>query len=487
LCSLQGEYLVFFVVSDAQPSHLMMLWRLTADQGNTRTVSRPSTEADRLLTVMFGVMPSYEQPLMIETRTVMTNCHEDTGLAAKTLRKNIQEVLSDGSLRPLAQQEEYSLFDEAVYVCTHVSTPTAGSAKRAQTFVWAGDAASKSTIEQAQLVARRLGREAGSVSIVTCQQGYETPDFLQALGGIMVTRRGSRKGAPKQYMLCGRKHLGHITFDEMDLSVKSLCPGFVYLVSYPVTLQQTKLYLWKGSACSTEEVSAARLTAMDLSETGEIIEVDDGAEFASFLKVFGPGTTKSSVPKTSPFWRAKGQAPEDFAVRLFRIQQAEAKTSMITSLFTRRPSWNKFSPSRSPSRPAEEVKVEAKHISPFTQSDLDADGIYLLDAHSELYVLVGPLLASQPENVRNALLGQTLLFAAEYAGVCAEERGGREPQGSVLFRGVPEEFALLFRHWSQEEGLWGTASLMAGSRQAHGSTEVKMLPLEEVRKAVCTL
>jgi len=283
-------------------------------------------------------------------------------------------------------------------------------------------------------------------------------------------------------MLCGRKHLGHITFDEIDFSVQSLCSGYVYLVSFPITLQQTKLYLWKGSACSTEEVSAARLAAMDLSETGEIIEVDDGAEFASFLKIFGEGTTKSDVPKASPLWAAKAQTPESFSVRLFRIEQ-EAKPSLITSLF-RRPSWHNLSPSRSPTRPAEEVRVQAKFINPFTQSDLDAEGIYLLDACAELYVLVGPLLPSQTENVRNVLLAQALLFASEYAGVCSKERT-MAPKVSVLLGGIPDDFRMLFRHWSYETGLWGTAGLMAGS-QAQNGLELRMLLLDDVKKVVCT-
>ena len=98
-------------------------------------------------------------------------------------------------------------------------------------------------------------------------------------------------------MLCGRKHLGQIVFDEVHFDVHYLCSGFAYLISYPVTLQEHKLYLWKGSTCSTEELSAARLVAASLVESGELIEVDDGAEFASFLKIFGPGTAKASIPK----------------------------------------------------------------------------------------------------------------------------------------------------------------------------------------------
>merc|ERR1712070_1039973 len=115
------------------------------------------------------------------------------------------------------------------------------------------------------------------------------------------------------YMLCGRKHIGNIVFDEVDYSVQSLCPGFVYLISFPITLQETKLYLWKGLSCSTDEISAARLVAMDL------IEVDNGAEFASFLKIFGRGTMKLNIPKQSELMKQKATAPEKFEAKLFKV------------------------------------------------------------------------------------------------------------------------------------------------------------------------
>ncbi|KAF2769365.1 hypothetical protein EJ03DRAFT_343395 [Teratosphaeria nubilosa] len=369
------------------------------------------------------------------------------------------------------------LHEAGVYICGH--SHIAGSAKNAEAYIWRGKSASDAVFEQGKAAAKKVAYEMSAGAPVTVLLGHEPASFLQALGGIMVTRRGSREGAPKQYMLCGRKHLGHITFDEVDFAVASLCAGFVYLISYPVTLQQTKLYLWKGSACSNEEISAARLAAMDLSETGEIIEVDNGAEFASFLRIFGADTTKASVPKTTPFWRQKTLAPDRFAAHLFRVQQFEEKPSLFTSLLNRRPSWN----GRSPSRDNEEVKVAAKHISPFCQDDLEAEGIYLLDAHSELYLILGPLFASQQENVRDTLLAQALLFTAEYMDVAAEERP-MAPKASVLFRGFPPDLKMLFRHWDEQRGLWGTAGLMAGMR-ASMAHEVKILPIDDVLTAVC--
>jgi hypothetical protein len=399
----------------------------------------------------------------------------------RTLRKAVYVVAEDGSLNQLPQQEEYTFFDKCVYVCHHTYS-IGDSAKKNEIFLWTGTSSGAGTVEQAQAGAKKLAKDAGNAFAHTVRQGMEPPGFLQALGGILVTRRGSREGASKQYMLCGRKHLGQIVFDEVDFGINSLCSGFPYLISHPFTLQDTKLYLWKGSACSSEELSGARLAAMDLSETrdNDIIEVDDGAEFASFLKIFGQGTTKASIPKATDVWHAKAMDSHRFASRLFRVQPQETKQGFFGGMFARRPSWNSQSPSR---RQSEDVKVTAQEISPFTQADLDVDGIYMLDAHSQLHVLVGPMFASQPESVRNVLLGQTLTLASEYAVVATStEDRPAVPKGFVLLSGVPPDVKMLFRHYDEGAGLWGTAGLMAGLRSQDG---VQLLGLEDVLDVVC--
>lgn len=398
----------------------------------------------------------------------------------RTIRKSVHACSQDGSQKQLPSHEEYTFFDESVYMCNH-SYSVADGPKKTEIFIWTGDSSSVPAHEQAQIGAKKLSKETGNAPASTIRQGFEPPGFLQALGGMLVTRRGSRERASKQYMLCGRKHLGQIVFDEVDFAVDMLCSGFAYLISYPVSLQETKFYLWKGSACSSEELSAARLAAMDLSETGEIIEVDDGAEFSSFLKIFGPGTTKASIPKPTQLWHQKALAPNHFATRLFRIQQADAKSGLFTSIFTRRPSWNNKSPARSQDG---EIKAEAVEISPFMQTDLEADCVYLLDAHSELYVLIGPVFASQPEILRNLLLGQALLFASEYSVLAAStEDRPAVPTAFVLTSGVPIDMKSLFRHWDDSNGLWGTGGLMAGS-QASRNDRIHLLGLDEVLEVV---
>lgn len=447
---------------------------------------RPSSSGERTLTAFFGTLPSHNDALAIDTQSIIEKSqHVHVQEDIKTLRNRVHVVAADGSTNAVPPQEEYTFFDESTYLCTHAYV-NARDAKSAQIFLWAGDAAPESIVEAATTTAKKISKENGSAQVQIARQGQESSDLLRALGGIFVTRRGSREHAPKQYMLCGRKHLGHIVFDEVDFSIDSLCSGFVYLVSYPVSLQQTKLYLWKGQGSSAEETSAARLAAMDLSETGEIIEVDGGVEFTSFLKIFGPSTTKWNVPKPSELWQQKAAAPDKFHVRLYRPQQAEVRPSLLTSLWNRRPSWRGSpSPARSPDREAEKFDVEVKQLSPFTQAQLEAEGVYLLDAYSQLYILIGPLFGSQPETIRNRIFGQTLLFASDYAALSAElENRPAEPKCAVLFSGTPRDIKMLFRHWDEAQGLWGTAGLMAGSTMS-ASKELRLVPLEEVLAEVC--
>ncbi|KJY01106.1 hypothetical protein TI39_contig303g00022 [Zymoseptoria brevis] len=438
---------------------------------------RPETEAGRLLQSALGCVPKIRGQLALNTTAIISS-QASEAQDVRNPRKTVSVVYPDGSSKVLPPQEEYTVFDESVFLCTHFYT-NPRPAKVAEVYIWAGETAFGTTIDAANVHAKRIARENSTTAIYTVIQGQESPALLQAFGGIFITRRGSRETATKQYMLCGRKHLGHIVFDEVDFDVSSLCHGFVYLISYPVTLQETRLYLWKGSGCSTEELSGARLAAMDLSETGEIIEVDGGVEFASFLKIFSPTTTKAHIAKPSPLWQLKAQAPDKFQTRLFRVQQPESRPSLLTSIWNRRPSWNRLSPARTGSPVPNEVKVEAKEISPFTQSSLEAEGIYLLDAHGALYILIGVLVPSQAEKVRSTLFAQTVLFAQEYAKAAAEvESRTAVPSCQVVISGVLQELKMLFRHWDEGRGLWGTAGLMAGSRTGEEGL-VRVVALED--------
>jgi hypothetical protein len=80
--------------------------------------------------------------------------------------------------------------------------------------------------------------ESRSTQLYIIDQAREPANFFQALGGIVITRRGSRAESLKEpYMLCGRPHMGHIAFDEVNRSKSSLCSEYPYIIARPITLQ----------------------------------------------------------------------------------------------------------------------------------------------------------------------------------------------------------------------------------------------------------
>lgn len=327
----------------------------------------------------------------------------------------------------------------------------------------------------------------GSPPLLIIRQSREPPAFFQALGGIVITRRGSRADAStRPYMLCGRPHMGHIAFDEVDLSLASLCSGFPYILAEPVTLQETKLFLWKGAAAGAEAIGSARLIGMDLNPTGEITEVDEGKEPRAFHAVFPTNAHRSlsAGNDSDDFWKTNARmgTSQRSTARLFRIEAAQPKQSGLasfwpTSLLSRRPSW---SGGKSPTRPSSSassvsspnvdqgaLKTTAREIAPFTQLDLEPEGCFVLDAGAEVLVLPGPLLPTQAHAAH--MFTQALLFAHDYAILSASlEDRPAIPKASVALDGFPGGLKLLFRSWDERRGVWGPGALMAGRKKVEG-------------------
>jgi hypothetical protein len=90
-----------------------------------------------------------------------------------------------------------------------------------------------------------------------------------------------------------------------------------------ILTQSGKSYLWKGKGSSIDELSCARLIGMDFGLTGEIEEVEDGNEPASFLQTFGSGT---AIPKSADHWRMKPNYNK-YCGRLFCANSVEPQVS----------------------------------------------------------------------------------------------------------------------------------------------------------------
>lgn len=340
----------------------------------------------------------------------------------ETIRKEVHEVTSGGKLTLLPSHQEHILFEDSMYVCVH--TFQAGKAKTTEVFLWSGLGTSAASVEDAQIFARKVARENGA-NLILVRQGKETPIFFQALGGILITFRGSRSkststGLPEEFVLCGRRHLGHISFDEVDFSVSSFCSGFPYLVFSG----SSKLYLWRGEGSTADEVGCARLIAMDLDPTAEIIEIADGREPTPFLSLF-PSPTKSSriphMPSSASHWRLKPTVGPKYRTRLFRVQQRTARkysaaaatafqvSSLLggwaTSLKLQALPSSPTSPSflktnteipkktyvlnsavETPRSAGAAVECTVEEVVPFAREDLLDEGVYVLDAFFEMYM-----------------------------------------------------------------------------------------------------
>jgi hypothetical protein len=214
----------------------------------------------------------------------------------KTLGIQMFRISGDGKKVQVPAQQERELFEQEMYVCAHEFTNDAGR-KTFEVYFWVGDEVPESTAEDALLFAQREARSLGG-RLIKLRQGKETSEFLQGLGGTVITRRGSSNKydslAPN--MLCGRRYLGQVAFDEVDFATGSLCAGFPYLITHGA-----KCYLWKGKGSNVDELSGARLIGMDLTLTGELLEYEEGSEPASFWDIFESKTK----PHSADHWRLK--------------------------------------------------------------------------------------------------------------------------------------------------------------------------------------
>ena len=340
--------------------------------------SSPTSQAAHTISDFFGMSAKSVVKFNIDAQTIISSCSSYQGPEKiKTLRKQIFELGGDGKTLPVPSHQEHILFEENLYLCTHVFGTLSGT-RTTEVYLWAGDCVPTSQVEDAQIFARKFAKE-NNGKLVTFKQGKETSNFFQALGGIVITRRGSStrqyssSNSSAPYMLCARRHVGQIAFDEVNFSAASLCKGFPYIIS----TRSSKLFLWKGSGSGADELGCARLIGMDLGITGEIEEVDEGQEPPSFWQAF-PGGNQSAATGAR-HWHLKSSY-EKYTTRLFNVE-AEAPRPKSSSSYL---PWG-----RRGSAPATEddgnMIAAIKELMPFAQADL-ADGVYVLDTFFEIFV-----------------------------------------------------------------------------------------------------
>ena len=362
----------------ASIAHRVPSSNIAASSQRVASSVSPTTQASRILTDFLGQSPICKTKINIDTQSSVSSRSSHHGPdKIKTLRKQIFEVGSDGKLLAIPSHQEHILFEESLYLCTHVFGSTTGT-RTTEVYLWCGDGVSMSAVEDAQLFCRKVAKE-NNGKLIILRQGKETANFFQSLGGIVISRRGSsaRANTSPTYMLCGRRHVGQIAFDEVNFAPSSLCRGFPYIIAPP----SGKLYLWKGSGSGADELGCARLIGMDIGLTGEIEEIDEGREPSPFWEAF-PGGRGGGVPvgESEIHWPLKASC-EKYATRLFAIE-VEAQRPKSSSNFL----WGRRGSAETNADESGTMNAVINEIAPYTQSDLDTEGIHVLDAFFEIYV-----------------------------------------------------------------------------------------------------
>ncbi|OAP64790.1 hypothetical protein AYL99_00762 [Fonsecaea erecta] len=367
----------------------------------------------------FGVLPQARDKAEFDTHAFLSSQNK-AAEKSKTLGKQIWEIAGDGKKATMPPQQEHILFEDCMYLCVHTMESPSGS-KCAEVYLWCGDEVPEAAVEDTQLFCRKVARE-NNAKLEVVKQGKESSEFFQALGGIVIVRRSKSAAL---YMLCGRRHLGHVAFDEVDLSADSLSSGLPFLIS----AKFGKLYLWKGKGSNPEDVGCARLIGMDMGLTGEIEEVSEGEEPASFWEAFPsrPGKRVASRAHNQPS-QFRGHAP-----RLYRVEHDRPKSS------------GGFWGLRASSPPKQPIKALVEEVAPFSQKDLDPNHIHILDTYGELYVLVGGSAKKPAEFV-------TAVQVAQEIAVLSPSVQDRPllPACYVVMGDPPENIKSVFRKWKPE-------------------------------------
>lgn len=279
----------------------------------TRSPSKSGTEVSSMLRDFFG-SERPKRSYQADAGEILMN-RPKGGSTVQTQKAQLFQVTEQGKRVPVPSHYERVLFEREMYICAHTFT-NAARKKVQEVYFWAGDEVAPSAVEDAQVFVNREARSMGG-TLIRIRQGKETAEFIQALGGIVIIRRGSsnKYDSLASNMLCGRNYLGQIVFDEVDFAPLTLCSGFPYIIA-----QSGKCYLWKGKGSGIDELSCARLIGMDSALMGELVEVEEGKEPESFWDLFD-GKKKMS---SADHWRLK-PTYDKYCGRLFYSDIADRR------------------------------------------------------------------------------------------------------------------------------------------------------------------
>jgi hypothetical protein len=151
-------------------------------------------------------------------------------------------------------------------------------------------------------------------------QGHETPLFVRALGGVIVTREGTRRplNSVEDGVFCVRLCLGGIVIDQVSFRKEEFCSGFSYVVK-----RDGDVFVWHGNGSLIEEITAARRFAGEVGQqVREMMEADPSG-CMELWKCFDDHEYASGE-----FWRRKYDT-NGFSPMLYVIEGQKVSTLSI--------------------------------------------------------------------------------------------------------------------------------------------------------------
>ena len=343
-------------------------------QKSLQSPTKPSPPSSHPFALFFETSPSTSAQVEVDPQPFLSS--PDTEPIRTTLFQ-ITSMTGDGKTAALPPGQEYILYAESMYVILHeYFYPSQPARKEVELNLWTGSLVPQPAIDDAQVFARKIARD-HSAKMVHVLSGKEPAKLYSALGGIGVFRHNSQQSPESSnFILRARRHHSHMSFDEVKFHPSSLCSGFCYILS----TKGGKLWLWKGKGATTDELGTARLIGMNLTQTGEIEEVQDGDEPTAFFNLFPSGAKKAQqdMEVSSIHWGMRARH-ENYATRLFRVDHEARRPSAEgwgSALWGR----------RSSSAPATPNII--RELSPFSQHDLQEGppAVFILDAWFEIYM-----------------------------------------------------------------------------------------------------
>jgi hypothetical protein len=171
----------------------------------------------------------------------------------------------------LPNTEENVLYEKDMHAFLYMFNSEPGALEpSAIKFLWVGRECTLGEKEGMEFV-RLMGDQNADTQVI--QQGKETPLFMRALGGVIVTRTGTRRplNSEEDALFCIRGCLGGISIDQCEFRKAEFCSGFSFVVKRDVG----DVFVWHGNGSLSEEIAAARRFAGQLGPTvKEMMEAD---------------------------------------------------------------------------------------------------------------------------------------------------------------------------------------------------------------------